>query len=354
MLVNSSIRKLRIISLLLFLVPVIALIGSLLFHNYLISFKFEHEVIYDFKNDKPGNSIKILCNLENGYCLNIEYKTASKLNGCHKYNIDTIYVNNEGERQFLDTLNDKKHYEFFKETNEDIYIKHFITDRINIGCITNSNLIKYYNLTPSFFEFIYNIKFHKNTSLGTSDLVNPILYGETSISNIVKRFPIKMLFKPLMYLSVLLMILYWIFYNKILNQLLENKKTNLFYIFGILSAIFLLLHVIFLGWTFEDLFLKKLRRIYIVFFILFEVLAQAFLIQKIFSKKTLIKAYLNSIFVYMKLIFVVLICLSTVIILVFLALFDLSDKVDYILEWNYFLILLVFYLLTFFMWKKTN
>ena len=32
--------------------------------------------------------------------------------------------------------------------------------------------------------------------------------------------------------------------------------------------------------------------------------------------------------------------------------YDLDSKVDYILEWNYFLILLFFYLLSFFMWKK--
>ena len=32
----------------------------------------------------------------------------------------------------------------------------------------------------------------------------------------------------------------------------------------------------------------------------------------------------------------------------------LSAKVDYILEWNYFLILLIYYLLSFLIWKKSS
>ena len=35
-----------------------------------------------------------------------------------------------------------------------------------------------------------------------------------------------------------------------------------------------------------------------------------------------------------------------------MQLWDLDSKIDYILEWNYFLILLIFYLLSSIMWKK--
>jgi len=38
--VKNSIRRLRKISLLLFIIPTIALLGSLIIHNYLISFDF--------------------------------------------------------------------------------------------------------------------------------------------------------------------------------------------------------------------------------------------------------------------------------------------------------------------------
>ena len=148
------------------------------------------------------------------------------------------------------------------------------------------------------------------------------------------------------------MIAYWIYYNLILNKLLNKQKINIFFIFGMLSAIFLLLHVIFLGWIFESEILTKLRRSYIVFFILFEVLAQAFLIKQIFKKKTEMSEYINKIVVYAKLIFVSLVCFSTLIILMVLILYNLDSKFDYILEWNYFLLLLLFYFLSSIMWKR--
>ena len=148
------------------------------------------------------------------------------------------------------------------------------------------------------------------------------------------------------------MVGYWFYYNIIFNKILNKKKINLFFIFGILSSIFLLLHVIFLGWIFENEILTKLRRSYIVFFILFEILAQGFLIKEILKNKTQLAHYINKLIVYLKFSFVFFICFSTILILVILIFYDLDSKVDYILEWNYFLILLFFYLLSFFMWKR--
>ena len=67
-----------------------------------------------------------------------------------------------------------------------------------------------------------------------------------------------------------------------------------------------------------------------------------------------ISEYLNTIVVYCKLGFVILVCLSTLIIFLVLLMINLDSKVDYILEWNYFLILLLFYLMSSIMWKKKN
>ena len=150
------------------------------------------------------------------------------------------------------------------------------------------------------------------------------------------------------------MVFYWIYYNKIYNILTNNNKYCFFFIFGLLSAIFLLLHVIFLGWKFETDFLTRLRRLYVVFFILFELLAQSFLIRKLFLIKDSLKTLVNYKVIYLKLYFVLIVCSSTFIILVTLIFYDLGSKIDYILEWNYFVILLIFYLLSFLMWKKVN
>ena len=148
------------------------------------------------------------------------------------------------------------------------------------------------------------------------------------------------------------MIFYWIYFNKIFNTLNKKKKINFFFLFGILSAIFLLLHVIFLGWKFVSDFFTKLRRTYVVFFIFFELLAQSFLIRKLFLIKNSLKTYINYKVIYLKLYFVLIICLSSFIILLTLVFYDLKPNIDYILEWNYFVVLLIFYLLTFLMWKR--
>ena len=331
MLIRSQIRKLRIVSFLLFFTPVLALIGSLMAHNYLVSFKFDLENKYNFEKNEPGEVIKILCTGEINLCESANYKRASKLNECNKYKLDHT----------------------FSSTDDKTYLQIKITDQINEKCIINTDTIRYYNIAPILFEKIYNLKNNnKKTSLGTSEPVNPMLYGESSISNIVKRYPIKNIFKPLMYLSVIFMVIYWLYYNIILNKLLNKNNYNIFFIFGILSAIFLLLHVIFLGWTFESEILTKLRRSYIVFFILFEVLAQAFLIREIYKKKSEIYEYINSFVVYLKLTFVSIVCFSTLIIFLILIFYNLDPKIDYILEWNYFLLLLLFYFLSFVMWKK--
>ena len=361
--VKNSIRTLRIIALLLFITPTIGLLGSLIIHNYFVSFNFTHEDNYNFKENIPGSSIKILCTEENNYCdKDGFFKKFKRLDDCYKYK---IYSNFEGSTfTFLSTLktyitNDGKYIDIInpediKNFKENIFYKVEISNKLNENCILNTSNMAFYNIFPLFYEAVYKIKINKKTSLGTSNVVNPLLNGETSISNIVKRFPLSYFFKPVLYLSVILMIFYWLYYNRILKNLLNSKSNYYFFTFGILSAFFLFFHVLFLGWTFENEILTKLRRSLVVFFILFELLAQTFLLRKIFLIKDKINVYLNLIIVYSKLIFILLVCSSTVIILTILIFHNLDAKIDYILEWNYFLLLLLFYFLSFLMWKKKN
>lgn len=344
----NNIRKLRIIALMLFLTPAISLIGSLLINNYLISFNFSHGPNINFKENIPGSTLRFHCSEENNFCDAIKFEKHKTLGQCNLYEIIDYTVNENGNIKKINSIED------IKSSGEKIFVEYKLSENLNQDCIINSSSQTLYNLFPYYFENIYKIKNNKKTTLGTSDSVNPFIYGETSISNIVKRFPINLFFKPLLYLSVIFMIFYWLYYNKILKKLTNSTKNYYFFSFGILSAIFLFLHVFFLGWTFESDFFTKLRKTYVVFFILFEVLAQAFLIKKIFSIKEKIDKYLNIIIVYTKLLFVGFVCITTVIILIILIIYNLKSNVDYILEWNYFLLLLFFYFLSFLMWKKTN
>ena len=344
----KNIRKLRILAFFLFLIPAMGLLGSLIFHNYLLSFEFEKSRNYIFSKDEPGETFSILCDESNNFCSGPEenFKKLEKLNTCHKYKIYFYFTNIDGDK--LNFINENQ----IRTLDQKVFLKYELVNELDNSCILNSDKFIYYKIFPFFFENIYNLKFNKKTVMGTSGTVNPFFYGETSISNIVKRFPINYFFKTLLYLTVLLMVMYWIYYNLILKKITSFKKNFYFLYFGILSSIFLLLHVFFLGWVFENEFLTKLRRSFVVFFIFFEILSQAFLINKILEIKKSFFIYFKNFVITLKLLFVLLICSSTILILLILIFYDFSPKVDYILEWNYFLILLFFYLLSFFMWKK--
>ena len=94
--VKKSIRILRIVALLLFITPSIGLLGSLIIHNYLVSFNFTHQPDYKFTEITPGISNKILCSEENGYCENHDYGTVKSLDKCIKYRVSTYDVTESG------------------------------------------------------------------------------------------------------------------------------------------------------------------------------------------------------------------------------------------------------------------
>ena len=102
--VRSSITKLRIIAFFLFLIPTIALIGSLAFHNYLVSFKFVNDETPNFIENLPGEKVSIECNEQNNFCINIVFEKVNKLTDCSNYIINKITVSESGE--VLD-VNDK-------------------------------------------------------------------------------------------------------------------------------------------------------------------------------------------------------------------------------------------------------
>ena len=348
MILINIIRKLRITAILLFITPTIALLGILLVHNYLVSFKFTKEYNFNFAEKFPGNKVEFLCSIDNNYCQELNLEPMQTLGDCYTNQLVSYYTSEDNIKIEVDNIDQ------IKNSREKIFLNVEIDNKLNAECILNSRSKKFYNIIPFFFEAIYKLKSDKDFYLGTGTTINPFIYGETSISNIAKRYPINIFFKTLLFLSVVIMFFYWIYYNRVLKNLLKTEKNNTFFIFGILSAIFLFLHVFFLGWTFESDFLTKLRRTYVVFFILFEILAQAFLIRKIFLVKTIIREYINYTIIYFKLFFVISIVSASIVILSILAVYNLDSKIDYILEWNYFLILLFFYFLSFIMWKKTN
>ena len=180
----------------------------------------------------------------------------------------------------------------------------------------------------------------------------PYIDGGASISRTARVFPTYLVFKPLMIFTSFLLIKYWLYNKKIINSFEENHKNiKLFVFFGVSSAIFLILHSIFLGIKFDYDLYKLFRRVILLCFIIFEITAQLYLVITIYSLKEKIFKFISVKVLKTKLILVSLLIVVAVISIPIISMPG-NTHLKHMLEWDYFLGVISFYLLTFFMWKK--
>ena len=187
----------------------------------------------------------------------------------------------------------------------------------------------------------------------------PYIDGGVSISRTARYYPTYLIFKPAMFLTSYLLIKYWIYNREIINFFDEQckyKKKIVF--FGIASAIALTIHSIFLGIKFDNDLYKLFRRVIMFSFIIFEITAQAYLVASFYSFKHKLNDYINKVYLNIKIILVSTLIVVAIISIPILALpgdtfLGLNLKfLKHALEWDYFLGVIIFYMLTFFMWKK--
>ncbi len=180
----------------------------------------------------------------------------------------------------------------------------------------------------------------------------PYIDGGVSISRTARYFPAYLIFKPLMFLTSFLLIKYWL-YNKEIIQYFEkdHKYLKKVVFFGIASAVALTIHTIFLGIKFDNDLYKLFRRVVMLSFIIFEVVAQAYLVVTLYSFKNKLDDFINRKYLNIKL-FLVSLLIVVAIISIPLVSLPGNKFLKHALEWNYFLGVITFYLLTFFMWKK--
>ncbi len=188
----------------------------------------------------------------------------------------------------------------------------------------------------------------------------PYLDGGVSISRTARYFPTYLIFKPAMFLTAYLLILYWINNRKIINFFdNKNKYKNKIVYFGVASAVALILHTTFLGIKFDNDLYKLFRRIIMFVFIIFEIVAQTYLVIILYSIKEKVFKHINKNVLRLKLFLV-----STLIIVAIISIPIISLPGDdfyginlkylkHALEWDYFIGVISFYLLTFLMWKKS-
>ena len=187
----------------------------------------------------------------------------------------------------------------------------------------------------------------------------PYIDGVASISRTARVFPTYLVFKPAMFLTSFLLIKYWFFNRDIILQLNGgHKHIKKIVNFGVASAIALTLHSIFLGVKFDYDLYKLFRRVIMLMFIIFEIVAQVYLVIILYSFRDKLVTYINLNILKMKIVLVSVLVVVAIISVPIISLpgndfmgFNLKFF-KHALEWDYFIGVISFYLLTFFMWKK--
>ena len=189
----------------------------------------------------------------------------------------------------------------------------------------------------------------------------PYFDGGASISRTARPYPSWLIFKPAMFLTSYLLIKYWLFNRDIIFFFKsDHKNIKKIVFFGIASAIALTVHSIFLGIKFDNDLYKLFRRVVMLSFIVFEIVAQAYLVATFWSFKEKLKDYINPVVLSLKIILVSILIIIAVITIPIISLpgddfFGIQLKFfKHALEWDYFIGVITFYLLTFFMWRKPN
>ena len=211
------------------------------------------------------------------------------------------------------------------------------------------NLCLLISQNPEFLEgTIFSVD-----QIGRSGFSIPYLDGSLSISRASRTLPQYLIFKPSMILTSLLLYFYWRNTNEVVNKLYSSNKVYKFKTFGILSAIFLTIHSIFLGVKFDIQIYKLFRRVVMLLFIIFEIIAQGYLVYHFYKLKDKLDKLINKNILILKIILV-----SILAIVALLSLPILINKGNthfkHALEWNYFVGVILFYLFTRFMWKGTT
>ena len=211
-------------------------------------------------------------------------------------------------------------------------------------CLLLTTQFHEYNLIPQQYRISYPF---------------PYLDGGVSISRTARYFPTYLIFKPAMFFTAYLLIIYWLNNRKIINHFDNtNKYRDKIVYFGIASAIALILHSIFLGIKFDNDLYKLFRRIVMFVFIIFEIIAQTYLVLALYSIKKKIFKYISETILKLKLILVSILIIVAAISIPIISLpgddfYGVNLKfLKHALEWDYFLGVITFYLLTFLMWKK--
>ena len=211
------------------------------------------------------------------------------------------------------------------------------------------NLCLIISQNPQFLEdTIFSVD-----QIGRSGFSIPYLDGGLSISRASRTFPQYLIFKPAMFLTAVLLIIYWKNNNQLVNNLNSSNINYKFKTFGILSAIFLVIHSILLGVKFDIQIYKLFRRVVLLLFIIFEIIAQGILVYHFYKLKLKLEKLINKRVLILKIVLVSILALVGILSLPILITKG-NTQFKHGLEWNYFVGVILFYLFSRFFWRRTT
>ena len=335
------IKKIRYYSFFSFILPLVALNLCLVLYYHLGILKIYKDVTWD--NKQSVFNLLEYSNSENRSYTN-----------CPKYKVKNYYIRSESGKKFESSNENFEKYIDLSSASKkyDLVFDH--SEDENQKCIKNHFLANLVVVNLNLDQFFIKIK--DNYKPGFGEIKNPYLYGEVSISRTARYFPANIIFKPLILLGSILLFFYWLNNLRFLKSISYGKSSikfsNKFFYIGILSCLFLALHVIFLGIEYDAKLYKVFRKSVIMFFILFEVIAQLLLTINLVKLSSILKNYINSTILKIKVAYVAVVALVTLISFGILIFLDTSSSFNHILEWNYFGFLLIYYLLSSLLWKS--
>ena len=342
---NGFINKIKIYSVVAFLLPLLAINSCLLLYKLLGKIDSFPSFNWDERKIEVA--------------LNSSDRNYSSYVNCPKYTYNTYFISVDNKLLLVTSMDgwsiSPEKAKVFQENNKvkaEIYEQGEI---LNYKCVKN---YKYLNLILNNFSFLEKILInaYENNSSGFASIKNPYFYGEVSISRTARYFPATLIFKPFIILSAIFLFLYWKnnlnLFNELKNNNVLNRFSKSFFYFGVLSCVFLILHASLLGLDFDSKLFGKIRRLIIILFILFELSAQILLTRNLYKFRRELKKHIRSFIILVKITFVIMALSGTAIVFAFLVWGNLSTEVKHIFEWNYFSILLIYYLLSRLLWKR--
>ena len=192
--------------------------------------------------------------------------------------------------------------------------------------------------------------------LNILDLCNPFINGCYSISRVGRSYPAVLLFKPMMIITIILMIAYFFEHYRIFKKFLLNKVyLNLILLSGLVSSFSLLVYVIFLGVEGSEIW-RFMRRGGIFIYIISLIISQFLIILTYLKIKNDYQVIISSKIININFCYNVLLITCGIIIILLIDIFSLTTSwyVKNIIQWNYFLLMNLFFLNTYFIWKKLD